>query len=325
MTRSILAAAIACLVAGCGGSTGGTGDLAGQADGILFDAGGTDPGRDTRDTADLPALQDPGPEDAMSETFPSDEGADPGGEDAGVDADSPDTAMPETGLAKPGYIYAHTASELYSWLPGPAKPKLVAKFGWPNDGLKHEMTDMAIDHDGRLYGLSYDGLYRCDADTADCTNLAAFDQDFNGMTVVPAGTIQPAVETIVAISNNGGWYRVEVQGTQALLTLMGTYGPGYESAGDAYSIEGVGTFAAVNSGFGGTLLVQVDPKNGKVQKEIATIPGDAIYGLAGMGNQVFAFDESGQIFRGDVTSSQFTAYLTTWQAWYGAAVSTRGN
>jgi len=64
------------------------------------------------------------------------------------------------------------------------------------------------------------------------------------MTIVPKGTIQQNVETIVAISNAGGWYRVDVQGGKATLTLEGTYGSNYTVRGDAYSIEGVGTFAA---------------------------------------------------------------------------------
>jgi len=71
-----------------------------------------------------------------------------------TDTTLPDTAPPAKGLAKPGYIYANTASELYSWLPGAGQPKKVGDFVWASGGeADPQMTDMAIDYDGRLYGV----------------------------------------------------------------------------------------------------------------------------------------------------------------------------
>jgi hypothetical protein len=241
-----------------------------------------------------------------------------------VDTAPVDTAPVEPGLAKQNAIYPHTSGELFVWNATATPPTKVGDFDFPDDGLDHTMTDMAIDYDGRLYGVTFGGLYRCMADTAKCNNLASFDEYFNGMTIVPEGTIQAAKETIVAISNAGGWYRVEVVGTQAVLTHQGDYGGGYSSAGDAYSIKGVGTWAAVNNGLGGTLLVQVDPVTGGVIKELGTIPGENVYGLAGYSDKVFAFDSSGTIYQGNTTgAASFQVFLETGYAWYGAAVSTR--
>jgi hypothetical protein len=312
--RNLVAAALAAAsVSACGGSVdpAGDGDQWAKPDGAAVDVG--------YEVAEADASEagDPVADDAEGE--PASDAV-----DVAVEAE---TFVPETGLAIMGHLYAHSSDRLYEWVPGPTPPKDLGAFQWPSDGLGHQMTDLAIDYDGRMYGISFDGIYRVNAQTAQCVNLATLSEQFNGLTVVPKGTVQASAETIVAISNAGGWYRVDVQGTKAKLTQLGSYGSGYSSAGDAYSIEGIGTFAAVNSGFGGTMLVKVDPVNGKVLQEMGTIPGDAVYGLAGLGNKAYAFDASGEVFVGDVTNAAaFTSILPASKgaAWWGAGVTTRG-
>ncbi|MBM4354158.1 MAG: hypothetical protein FJ109_10245 [Deltaproteobacteria bacterium] len=43
--------------------------------------------------------------------------------------------------------------------------------------------------------------------------------------------------------DDGSWARIKVGGNQATVIPPGSYGPGYQSAGDACSIEGLGTYA----------------------------------------------------------------------------------
>jgi hypothetical protein len=313
--RILVAAALAVAsVVACGGTAEPAGDVpdpGAKPDGATFDV--------ANETVEVDAAEAEDPAADLAGEEPASDAAD--------GAVETETYVPETGLATMGRLYAHSSDRLYEWVPGPAAPKDLGAFQWPSDNLGHQMTDLAIDYDGRMYGISFDGIYRVNAQTAQCLNLATLSEQFNGLTVVPKGTVQASVETIVAISNAGGWYRVDVQGTKAKLTPLGSYGSGYSSAGDAYSIEGIGTFAAVNSGFGGTMLVKVDPVTGKVVKEMGTIPGDAIYGLAGLGNKAYAFDASGEIYVGDVTNTDtFTSILPASKgaAWWGAGVTTRG-
>lgn len=310
--RPRIVALAACLAASCIGGAG-AGD-AGRDLGLTRDIAGVDVAYGADDVTGDPA-GDPG---AATDESPA---------DPGIVMDVVEVWTPEPGLATKGRVYAHTSDALYEWTPGPTPPKKVAAFQWPADGGGHQMTDIAVDRDGRLYAISFDALYRCNAQTAACDHLADLDGDFNGLTVVPIGTISATDEAIVAISSAGGWYEVQVQGSTAQLVMRGTYGSGYSSAGDAYSIENLGTFAAVNSGSGGTHLVQVDPATGKVVKEIDTIQGNAIYGLAGLGGKVYALDEGGAIFVGDVVTGQFSLMVpaSQGQPWWGAGVTTRGN
>jgi hypothetical protein len=229
------------------------------------------------------------------------------------------------GLAIGGAIYAHTSSSLYKYDPILAAVETVGVFGFPNGG--QSMTDIAIDYEGRIYGVSFSNLYRCSAITAECVHLGALPSSFNGMTIVPVGTLEPGKESMIGIGNSGSWNEITVVENQATITQLGTYGAGYSSAGDAYSIEGIGTFAAVNKvGVSSTYLVTVDPKVGTVTEEIGPMTGYSnIYGLASDGETAFAFDSSGAILALDLLSGNTTVALPPGQgqSWWGAGVTTR--
>ncbi len=229
------------------------------------------------------------------------------------------------GLAVDGAIYAHTSSALYKFDPTAQTVETVGTFLFPNSG--QQMTDIAIDYEGRLFGVSFTNLYRCSAKTAECIHLGSLPASFNGMTIVPVGTLEPGVESMIGIGNSGSWNRITVVGNQATITQLGSYGAGYSSAGDAYSIEGIGTFAAVNkSGQGSTWLVRVDPAVGTVVEEVGAMTGySQIFGLASDGETAYAFDAGGTILALDPLTGISTVALPAGQgkSWWGAGVTTR--
>ena len=138
-------------------------------------------------------------------------------------------------------------------------------FQWPNDGGGHQMTDVGIDRNGVLYGVTFDRGYVCHPQTAQCWNLGTLPGTYNGLTWIPAGTLDPNKDSLIGISNPGAWTHLKINMGMIMSMVLGSYGPGYSSAGDAFSIEGVGTFAAVNkNGVNGTVIVTVDRLNGKV-------------------------------------------------------------
>jgi hypothetical protein len=189
-----------------------------------------------------------------------------------------------------------------------------------------QMTDLAIDQYGVVYGVTFNDLYTCDADTATCYKLAGLPQSFNGLTMLPPGTHHPFLDTLVSISNVGDWYKVALAapGT-ATVTQFGAYGGGYSSSGDAFSIDGVGTYAAVNApGKTWDVIVSVDPLTGKALSEVGELSGySTVYGLAGAQGQVFAFNETGAVLRLDTSNGATTVLATTNNAWWGAGVATR--
>jgi hypothetical protein len=234
-----------------------------------------------------------------------------------------DPQMP--GVASVSTVYMHTSTELYSMDVKLYKVTLVGAFDWGGFWSSDEMTDIAIDRWGVLYGISFGSLYVCNPQTAVCKFLGDLPAQFNGLTVIPAGVIEPDDEVLIGVSEDGGWYRLDVVGTQVVSTWLGSYGGNYGSSGDAYSIFGVGTFATVNTSmWGDDTVVEVDPATGKVLQEVASLTGySSTFGLAGWTDRAFAFDESGVILIVDTTAGTVESELKSSDlAWWGAGVRT---
>ncbi len=231
------------------------------------------------------------------------------------------------GLATGGAIFAHTADTLFTWDAETLQLTQIGKFGWPPNIGADTMTDIAIDYEGHLYGVSFGHVYRCSAISAACIHLAPLPTSFNGLTIVPQGTVDPEAEALIGIGNDGSWNRIKVEGNQASVIALGSYGPGYMSAGDAYSVEGIGTYATVVKwGQAGNVLVQVEPTTGKVVKEVAVLAGyGEVYGLASNGSFAYAFDASGAILQVDPASGLVIPVqgMGQLQPWWGAGVTTR--
>ena len=108
------------------------------------------------------------------------------------------------------------------------------------------------------------------------------------------------------------------------LTSIGSYGMGMSSSGDAYSIQGSGTYGAVNKpGVSDDVIVSVDPATGTVMSEVGNVTGYSdVYGLAGWLGSIFAFDASGDVILIDPVSGSATVIKTTNHSWWGAGVGT---
>jgi hypothetical protein len=141
--------------------------------------------------------------------------------------------------------------------------------------------------------------------------------------MVPPGTIDPDDDTLIGIANTGNWYVITVVNQQAQLNLIGQYGDGMTSSGDVFSIQGTGTFGAVNKPGvnNGDVIVESDPTTGMVLDEIATTVGyTLLYGLAGWEGKIFGFNEGGEVLEIDPMSGQVQVVADTNYAWWGAGV-----
>nr|WP_276603494.1 thrombospondin type 3 repeat-containing protein [Nannocystis pusilla] len=229
------------------------------------------------------------------------------------------------GVTTPFKIYAHSSGNLYTVdVTDPYAVAMVSNFKFSNDGCDHSVTDVAIDRWGVLYAVTFGCGYVVNPQTAQAYKLGTLPQSFNGLTMIPKGVLDPNKDTLVGIANSGQWYKLTLQNGMFNIQQIGQYGAGYTSAGDAFSIEGVGTYGAVNKqGVGGTVIVQVDPATGAVQSELATLAQNpAVYGLAGWEGLILAFDSSGQMFRIDPQTKVVTPLGNKGVSWWGAGVGT---
>jgi hypothetical protein len=229
------------------------------------------------------------------------------------------------GKAYGDVVYAQTKDELWTMNVKTYKLTYVAHFGWPDDGDGHEMTDIAIDRYGVLYGLTYGALYTCHPQTGACDRVGTMPAKYNALTFVPPGLLDEEVDTLVAIGAGGEWTQLDRDGNEMVPTILGLYGAMFTSSGDAYSIAGAGTYATVNKvGEDDDWLVAIQPTTGAINAEIVPIKGfTKVYGLAGWTDRAFAFDETGSVLVIDtVLGKVITAIQTVDKRWWGAAVRT---
>jgi len=259
-----------------------------------------DPENDDRDADGVPNVADPFPDDAT-----------------------------RPGVVLTNTVYAHTSSELYKFgVKGQLDVELIGRFAFPAEASDARMTDIAIDRFGVMWGIGFEDVFIVDPATAKCWRAAALPQEFNGLTLVPKGLLGTSADQLVGIDIEGGWWRLDLVHaggvTRVQTTLIGGYGSGWSSSGDAFSIDGVGTFASVDKG-GGTpdQLVSVDPATGLVTSVIAPLAGYSdIWGLAGWAGRVYAFDSGGDVLVIDLATGTVTAKKATGKAWWGAGVRT---
>ena len=342
MKRILLVTSLLAFAACSSPSSGGTGaltDAAGTKDASeSVDVAGADAKADTAKTPDGAdkdsALDDSAVEDTAATTDAAqlaDATPDP---DAAWDPDfswdDPDAPATDVDLNKPvGQLYAQTSNTLYRLDAALNAFTLVGKFTF--DKNSGSITDIALDQYGKLFAITNHDVFICAAGTAACKWLAALPGTgtFNGMTFVPKGTIT-ANETLIGIGTDGSWNQIDVTGATATVTKLGSYGGSWLSSGDAFSVEGIGTYATLKTATSKTdTLAKVDPANGKILSIVGDTGVNQLFGLAWWNGVFYGVSNDGNIYTLDTTTGAATKVTgistPTGVKWWGAGVSTRAN
>lgn len=232
------------------------------------------------------------------------------------DADRTDAAPP----AFFGNVYVHSYQNLYAVDPESLEVMLIGPFGWPGGPEADMMTDIAVDGDGNITGISWGSVYAVDKDTAQCTFLATLSgQEFNGLSWVPEGAIDPGGEVLIAGGLQGSVWRINPMTGESV--QIGDYGGAMESSGDIVSVDGFGTVATVKNGSTLDYLARLDLTTGA-----ATIIGGTgypdIWGVGYWRNKVFGFVATNEFVLIDVDTGEATYVSTGPENWAGAGVTT---
>jgi hypothetical protein len=237
--------------------------------------------------------------------------ADPSAPDAPPMADAP---LPPF----MGAVFAHSYFNLYKVDPDTLEVMLIGPFNgatWPGGEM---MTDIAVDRDESIVGITFGSLYAVDKMTAECTfitNLSG--TQFNGLTFRPN---PPGDDILVGTGLDGRVWQIDKQtGAQ---TEIGQYGGAIISSGDMVSIENYGTIATVKSGSEIDYLARIDDATGA-----ATIIGSTgyadIWGVGYWRNKAFGFVATNEFVLIDVASGAATFIVDGPENWTGAGVTTR--
>lgn len=259
---------------------------------------------------------------ALGACGPGDRGGDDDGR-ADADPNQPDADPSQPDGGSPpgdGVIVAHSADALYRLNPETRELTLVGNFGWPD--FADEMTDIAIDKDGLVIGVSFTDVYVVDIETARCTRLSTLSgasDSFNGLSFLPAGTLDPNVEALVGTTVDGEVFRINPQ--TGATTFIGTYGNGLGSSGDLFSVEGFGTIATVVDSGGTEQLASINPQTGA-----ATVIGptgvSGLWGVAFWEGHLYGFSDGGQMVELDPATGVATVLDTLPTSFWGAGVTT---
>ena len=231
------------------------------------------------------------------------------------DADWPGRTHPDT-------VYAQTATALYALDVKSLRLNLVADFSFDTDG-NHQVTDIAIDRAGVLWAITFNTLWVCHPQRGECRAQARLPfTNFNGLTFLPGSLFEEPRDVLVGIDIPGSWRRLDLFRGEIVDELLGSY-PDETSSGDAFSIEEVGSYAAVKrSGAAGDVIIKITGTNPREIADVVVLDGyQKIYGLAGWRGSLFAFDETGVVIMIKLDTLEIRALSVQQERWWGAAVS----
>jgi hypothetical protein len=240
----------------------------------------------------------------------------PGLLDASTDAPS-DAPVDSDALEFP-YVYGHTVTDLYRLEP---ISKTWAHVG-PLTGCAN-MADIAVDRAGNIVGVG-DALYAIDPATGACSTLAPGPQPFT-LTFVPKGTVDPVAEALVAYVSSS-YYRVN-RTTGALTQISPAVLAPYAPSGDVVSVEGGGTYVSVTGPACADCLLEVNPTDGSIVKNLGAIGLSQVFGLGSWAGKVYAFLGDGTTYEltlgpSSVTGATLVPNPIKPPSWIGGGSST---
>ena len=237
-----------------------------------------------------------------------------------IDSDtSEDTEDDGSTEGKEARVYAHSATVLYEINPVDLTVSVVGPFQFSQPG--DQMTDIALDADGNMTGITYTNIYAVDKETAACHFLSSLkgSTGYNGLSFLEDENDNPIL--VGAENNSGRVYVIDPQ--TGVDTQLGAYGSQLKSSGDLVYVKGAGAFAtAMKTESATDVLLSVDPTDGS-----GTLIGETgfsnIWGLAYWGGQLYGFTSRGEFILIDPETGAGTLLEDTDYSFWGAGVTTR--
>ena len=245
----------------------------------------------------------------------------------GADSHSGDSANTDNSK-----VYAHSGSVLYRID--------TVNFGTvqigPLTGLgSASLTDLAVDKNDHMVGVTLSKLYSIDATTGACTLISTLSNTHNptSLSYIPSDLGDPnSADILVTADSVGDVYKIDESSGSA--SLIGSYGGSgatkVVSSGDLIGVRGLGIYATVDVGTGsGTndYLARIDPTTWAATPIGTGTNYNNIFGLGFWAGTIYGFVDdktthTGKIIKIDPTTGVGTEILSSAIEWYGAGVTT---
>lgn len=254
---------------------------------------------------------------------------DGGGDDGTVDAPQANVdAPPAVDTSK---VYAHSGGTLYRM---DTATLSVVQIGAMAGIGTQSLTDLAIDKDDHMVGITLDKLYSIDPATGAATLIKDLSQSARGFTSLSyvEDPTNPNADILVSANDQGDVFQINTATGDA--TKIGSYGMTgagkVVSSGDLIGVRGFGIYATVDVGTEpNDYLAKIDPANGWKATPLGTgTTHDKIFGLGFWGGKIYGFIDngasanSGAMIQIDPNTGASTDLSTGNVRWFGAGVAT---
>ena len=250
-------------------------------------------------------------------------------DDAAADAPSqPD--VPDQPPLSSSRVYAHSGQTLYLMN---ATTLSTTTIGTMTGLGTQSMTDIAIDKNDRMLGVTLDKLYEIDSTTGTATLIKQLSGTGNAtsLSFVPDPADPANSDILVTVDSFGEVFRIDpVTGDTTSIGDYGTVALGkVRSSGDLFGVRGLGIFATVDIGDGmspsNDYLARIDPVTWAATP-IGTGTGfDKIFGVGFWDGKIYGFVDlgtGGKMIQIDITTGVGTELSSSSVRWFGAGVAT---
>jgi hypothetical protein len=252
---------------------------------------------------------------------PIDGGRDATRDGSGIDAEENDFSK----------VYAHSGQTLYRLDTTTLTPVEIGPFGIGASSI----TDIAVDKNDMMIGISLNNVYRIDVATGAATllmPLAAATPNLTSLSFVPMDiNNHDSPERLVAATDQGTV--LEINPATGATTNLGAYGSTanglIRSSGDIVAVTGAGVFATVT--IGDTLtdpdyLARINPMTWQATPIGLGTGFDRIFGIGYWRGKLFGFVDRNAAGGSIVELNQNTGAATVVNMatirWFGAGVTT---
>ncbi|MEZ4319526.1 MAG: hypothetical protein R3F61_18565 [Myxococcota bacterium] len=226
-----------------------------------------------------------------------------------------DTDVPEVPVAD-APVYANTTNQLFEVDPLTGARQLIGTFRTASGSEVSQMTDIAIDHEGQVFGGTFDALYQIDPSTADVVKICDTDVEMMGLAFTPDGTLLAAGDSVIK--------RVDLTNCASTPVVFNTP---FQTSGDLVGLPDGFLYWTVYEEDDRDGLVRIDPNSWQIEY-LGTIPVGKLFGLGYADDQLFGFSRNGETVSVLPDSATGSGFVTTQVlsndanvSWWGATTN----
>lgn len=218
------------------------------------------------------------------------------------DSGGPQDSDPTVATAS---IYIHTSTELYSYDTSSHTASLIGRFSEGGVTIS-DMTDIAIDLNGHMYGGSFTDLYQIDPRNGNCSHVQRLDDAATGLTFLADGRLVIAGNAIRFIDLNTGTFSTLVPAGQ------------HTTSGDIVGLPDGFLYWSIAEN--GEKLAKVDPNTGAVSI-VGPLSKSSLYGLGYTDGTLYGFSAQGDVIGVDPATAMTTFSQRLNPIWWGATTN----